>query len=335
MDRGVHLAALAAWQAWNSARTGSGWEWTPERVGVVAGTSRGPVEIWSDLVDSARQHRKAPSLAPASAIAGLSGALSILLNARGPCFTVSAACASSASAIILGAQQLLLGEADVVVVGGAEAPLYEPLLCQLDAAGLLGTAATPEKACRPFDVTRNGTVLGEGAAFLILETEAGARQRGANILAHLSGWAMSSEAHDRVGLDATGESLARIMTQAIHRSSLVPGEIGYINLHGTGTRLNDLAEAHAVQRVFGAEVLCSSTKPVTGHCMGASAALEAVIAIESLRRQVVPPSANCQQQDAACAIHLVREKASAFRARAVMSTSLGLWGHQAALVFSR
>jgi 3-oxoacyl-[acyl-carrier-protein] synthase II len=178
-------------------------------------------------------------------------------------------------------------------------------------------------------------MLGEGAGFLVLETLAAARQRGVEPLALLAGWFIGAEGRERAGMDSSGEGLARVLRESLAAASLVPAEVGYLNLHGTGTRLNDLAEAQAVRIVFGDDGPpgCSSTKPITGHCMGAGAALEAIISIEALRRQLLPPSANCDQPDPECAIDLVRGQPRPAAVRAALSLSSGFWGNQGALVF--
>lgn len=335
LDRSAALALSAAEAAWQSASLPHG-SLPPERTGIIVGTSRGPMEIWQDMAETRRQPRRVPSWATHSAIASLSGVLSLALRAQGPVLTVSAACASAAAALAVGAQQLLTGAADVVLAGGAEAPLNPVLLAQLDAAGLLGQHENPALACRPFDAHRNGTVPGEGAAFLVLETLASAQRRQANILARLQGWALGAEAGNKAGMDKTGATLTRLMRQALAAAGLAAADIGYLNLHGTGTRLNDVVEAKAVREVFGhrADFWCSSTKPITGHCMGAAAALEAVITIQALRRQTAPPSANCLVPDAACELPLAKHP-QPFTARAAISTSAGLWGNQACLVFGR
>jgi 3-oxoacyl-(acyl-carrier-protein) synthase len=260
----------------------------------------------------------------------------VTLGACGPALTVSAACASAAAAIALAAEQLLLGHAEVALAGGAEAPLHPLVLAQLTAAGVLGEAASADLICRPFDRNRNGTVLGEGAAFLVIETEAGARKRGATMLARVSGWAFGAEGGERTGISEDAASLVRTMQKSLALAGLKPDEIGYVNAHGTGTELNDRQETVACQRVFGAQTPpTSSIKPVTGHCMGAAAALEAVVCIEVLRRGMLPPTPNWQTPDPACALDIIAGKARAASVQHVISNSSGFWGNNATLIFSR
>jgi len=178
-------------------------------------------------------------------------------------------------------------------------------------------------------------VLGEGAGFLVLESQASAQRRGANILARLAGWALAAEGGERVGMDATGASLSRVLTEALTLAGMAPTELGYVNAHGTGTVLNDRAEANALRLALGdaaARVPCSSTKAVTGHCLGASAALEAVIAIQAIREGRLPGTANCDSMDPGVKLNLLRGSVAA-PVESAMSVSAGFWGNQAALVF--
>jgi 3-oxoacyl-[acyl-carrier-protein] synthase II len=247
---------------------------------------------------------------------------------------VAASCASAAVAIAQGAEQILLGKVDAVLVGGTEAPLQAEALRQYKAAGVLATHEHPAEACRPFDLARNGLVLGEGSAFLFLESLDSARRRGARPLGHLRGWSYASEASSRTA--TAGAGLVHVMNEALRLAHLAPSAIDYINLHGTGTEQGDFAEAEAVAEVFHEhpDVPCSSTKPITGHCLGATPALEAVISIEALRAQRIPLSANCPNQDPCCRIHLQKDAARPAALRNVMSNSLGFWGQYASLVFS-
>jgi 3-oxoacyl-(acyl-carrier-protein) synthase len=251
---------------------------------------------------------------------------------------VSAACASAAAAVGLAADQILLGRAEWVLAGGAEAPLHELCVKQLLAAGVLGSHPDPRLACRPFDVSRNGTVLGEGAAFLVLESLASARRRGARVHARLAGWAAGADGRHCTAPREDGQGLLRVMQQALARAGATPSRLDYINAHGTGTRRNDPLEVVALRGLLGerlAAVPCSSTKPVTGHCLGAAAAVEAVVCVLALQRQTVPPTAACDRSDPECPIDVVPGEARPAPLRLVMSNSLGFWGNNAALVFSR
>ncbi|MCX8157692.1 MAG: beta-ketoacyl-[acyl-carrier-protein] synthase family protein [Verrucomicrobiae bacterium] len=335
LDRSARLGFAAALEAWHDARLHEIAP-PPRRIGVITASSRGTVEVWEKAFAALHQGQTPPSFIASTTIAHLSGALSLHLNLQGPMLAASATCASSAAALALAAQQLLTGAADVILAGGAEAPLHPVVLQGFDTAGLLAHHPDPAQACRPFDLHRNGTVLGEGAGFLVLETLESARRRGATIYGQLAGWALGAEAYDRAGMHPDGQALAQVIHEALAVAGLPPGAIGYLNLHGTGTQLNDASEARAVQHVFGppaAQPPASSTKPVFGHCMGAGAALEAIVCLEAQRHQLLPPAVNCPQPDPHCPIALARSPAPPRPIQATLSLSAGFWGAQAALVF--
>jgi 3-oxoacyl-[acyl-carrier-protein] synthase II len=336
LDRCVQLAWIAARQAWQQA----GLENVASRaeIGLMIGSSRGPITRFERAFKRLETRRYPPSLSAVCTFGSLSGALAQALRLGGPTATVSATCASAAYAIAFGAEQILLGKAGIMLVGGTETPLHAVALAQLHSAGVLGTHKNPQMACRPFDVTRNGLALGEGSAFVVLESAQSAARRGAQVLAQLSGWSTTVDHSGRSGVREDGAGMVEAASQALKLARLKPPQIDHVNLHGTGTRLNDLAEARAVRQVFGkhAESLpCISSKPITGHCLGATPALEAVLCIEALRRQAVPPTANCHHLDPECGLDLVNGAARTARLDHVMSNSLGFWGYHASLIFSR
>jgi 3-oxoacyl-(acyl-carrier-protein) synthase len=226
--------------------------------------------------------------------------------------------------------------ADIVLAGVAEAPLHDVLLAQLASAGVLGTNPDPARACLPFDANRNGTVVGEGAAFLVLESLGSARRRGARVYARFAGWSMNSEPAQRTGISERSEGLQRAMRRAVSMAGLTFADLDYINAHGTGTAMNDRAESLAIAQCNTGQkkVRTSSTKAVTGHCMGAGSAIEAVISILALERQILPPSANCFTQADDCPVELVRDSSRPAEVRAVLTNSLGFWGNHASLVFT-
>lgn len=336
LDRGAQMALAAADQAWAQAGLGDGGI-SPERIGVVIGTSRGPLEKTALSMNAGHLARILPSFSASCTIGSFGGAISQFLAIYGPSCTVSATCASAAAAIAFGAEQILLGLADVMLVGGADAALHPVIIAPLDAAGVLGSDDDPSKTCRPFDRTRNGICLGEGAGILVLESGRSARQRGAKTLGRLVGWAKGVENAGRAGVGQGGAMLANTMNRALHAAGLSPDAIDYLNTHGTGTVANDVAEATAIRKVFGdppSTPPCSSTKPVTGHCLGATPAMEAILCLQALQHQTIPPTANCHDQDPACAIDTVPLHARETSLKTVMSTSLGFWGNHAALVFA-
>lgn len=335
MDRCVQLGWLAANEAWRQADPGGAYP--ASRLGVMIGSSRGPLGKIHESFTRLGEKNYPPSLSADSTFAVLSGVLAQQLKLNGPGAAISATCASSAFALGLAAEQILLGKADGMLVGGAEAPVHPLVLAQLQAAGVLGSHEAAPKTCRPFDAARDGMVLGEGSAFLMLESARTATARGAKVLARFAGWGLGLDNSGRTGVDETGAGLLLVMQQALKLARLAPEQIGYINAHGTGTKLNDVAEAHAVRRLLGshaAMVPCSSTKPVTGHCLGATPALEAVICIEALRRQIVPPNANLSHPDPHCPLEQLPVTARPASISTVISNSLGFWGHHAALLFT-
>jgi 3-oxoacyl-(acyl-carrier-protein) synthase len=336
MDRSVQLGWIAANQALGVA--GLGTDRSPLTIGVMAGASRGPVSKLAEGFARVNSRRYPPTLSADCTFASLSGVLAQALDLTGPSATVSATCASGAFAIAFAAEQILLGKADAMLVGAAEAPLVPAVIAQLHAAGVVGSHTEAALTCRPFDATRNGLCLGEGSGFLVLESVQAARRRGAIPLAQLSGWGLCVDDSGRAGVSESGRGLIDSASQALTAAGLATAAIDYVNTHGTGTRLNDTVEAHALRRLFGsrADTLpCTSTKPITGHCLGATPALEAVLAIEALRRQIVPPTANCHQPDPACPINMQPLVARPARLNHVMSNSLGFWGYHASLIFSR
>ncbi|MFO1477304.1 MAG: beta-ketoacyl-[acyl-carrier-protein] synthase family protein [Verrucomicrobiota bacterium] len=335
-DRAVQMAWMAAGQAWQQAGLSNAYP--PERVGVAIGSSRGPIGKVCDSLGFLAGKKYPPSFGPDSTFACLSGALAQSLNLKGPGATFSATCASAAFAIGYAAEQILLGKADAMLVGGSEAPLHPVVLAQLQAAGVLGFHEDATLACRPFDQARNGIVLGEGSGFLVLESMAGISKRGVEPLARLAGWATGLDKCGRTGVDETGSGLLRLMREALQVAEMSAGQVDYINAHGTGTLLNDQAEARAVHELLGeraAEVPCSSTKPVTGHCLGATPALEAILCVEALRHQIIPPTATCREQDPLCPIHVQPLVSRPANISTILSNSLGFWGYHAVLVFSK
>jgi 3-oxoacyl-[acyl-carrier-protein] synthase II len=328
------MALSAANQAWKQA--GLSGAYPDERVGVMVGSSRGPLGKISESFERLGNGGLLPALSAQSSIASLAGALAQNFTLKGPGALIAATCASGAFASAFAAEQILLGKADAMLVGGAEAPLHAVVLAQLQSAGVLGSHEDVRKTCRPFDATRNGMVLGEGSAFFVLEPARLAARRGVPALARLAGWAVGIDDSGRTGVNVDGSGLTQVMTGALHLAGFSPGDIDCIDAHGSGTVVNDVAEARAVSRLFGdRSIPCSSTKPVTGHCLGATPALEAVLCIEALRRQMVLPTANCERLDPKCPIRVVTGEAQPRALAAVMSNSLGFWGYHASLIFAR
>jgi len=337
MDVGTQMAAIAALEAASSAGLDSA---SPSRIGVVTGTSRGPMRKW---IEAEQRHqsgrRMLPSLSAHSTVSCTSGLIAQELGAGGPSMTLSATCASAAVAIATAAEQILLGKADIVLAGGADRGTDQLVVEQMRSARVLGShLEDPSLACRPFDRDRTGMVLGDGAGFLVLESAASAAARGAVPMGMLRGWASATGSAGRSAVEADGSVLAGVLQEALALAEASPSEVGYINAHGTGTTLNDLGEVAAYRRVLGRHAsTCpiSSTKPVTGHCLGATGALEALLCLKALQHGLAPPTAGLTNPDPKFAgLRLVQNEAVSLAGKFAVSCSSGFWSKHAALVFS-
>jgi 3-oxoacyl-[acyl-carrier-protein] synthase II len=258
----------------------------------------------------------------------------------GPQFTISTACSSSAHA--LGQALLLLraGRVDVVLAGGAEAPISPLTFAGFDQLRAMSVRnEDPRSACRPFSRDRDGFVMGEGAAVLVLETEEHAHRRGANPYAEFAGYGASGGGYHLVAPDPTGRDAAAAMEQAIRDAALQPHQIGAINAHGTATSLNDAAESQAIRRVFGKHgerIPVNATKAITGHLLGASGALEAALSVLTVRTGQLPPILTYAiEPDHACRLNLITTGGISCQPQAVLSNSFGFGNNNAALVFKR
>ncbi|MCX7712544.1 MAG: beta-ketoacyl-[acyl-carrier-protein] synthase family protein [Chthoniobacterales bacterium] len=337
-DRMVKLGLLAAERAWLDAGLVSG-GYLPDRIAVCAGTGRGPMErIWQ-LSEKVREGGKVrPGFAAETSVASLHGAVAGVVGARGVGLTLANACASGGCAIALGASLLAAGEADVVLAGGSDAGLHPFLVRQMLAAGILDRRLPPAPVCCPYSAEADGTILGEGAAFLVLEREEGAKRRGAGVRGWLAGWGIASEGSCE-HVEAGGGRALRIATRvALERGGIEFNEVGYVNTHGTGTRVNDDVEVEFLWEFLGSgnkKAKWSSTKPVTGHCLGATGALEAAVCIESLRAGVAPVNWNCEKKRDDLPEGLVLKSGERIPGRYTISLSYGFWGSGVCLVFGR
>ncbi len=337
LDPGAQFALQAAHQAARQAQLFTG---IPDntRFGVICGTSRGPKQKWEEAHALLRAGRRVkPVMAATMTLAAAAGALAQVLGARGPSWMVSAACASGAFAIAAAAEQIALGRADIMLAGGADDALNAVVFAGLEAAGVLAHGSDDAKSlCRPFCQGRTGLVPGNGAGMLVLESLTSAERRGVTPPAVLSGWGLAMDPDGLAGMTADGAGLQRTMRTALSLAGLAPGNIGYINTHGTGTRTNDAAEAAAIAAVFGPDTPpCSSSKPVTGHCLGATPALEAILCLEALRRRSLPPAFPCDGIDSACAALTFSSGGERNELRHTLSNSTAFWGFQASLLISR
>ena len=251
---------------------------------------------------------------------------------HGPRLTIMTACSSSATAIGYAGDLIRLGRVSCAVAGGAEG------LCRLTYSGFNALRALSPEPCRPFDVARKGISLGEGAAVLVLEEAERARARGATIFGYLAGWGITADAHHMTAPHPEGDGAARAMQAALTDAGLSPEAIDYINAHGTGTTQNDVAEAAAIRRVFGAQAMrvpVSSTKSMLGHTLGAAGAVEAVVSLLGLRGGYLPPTVHLETPDPAFGLDLIGPSARMVQAEAVLSSSFAFGGNNTVLVFQR
>ena len=270
----------------------------------------------------------------------VSGNIAILTGSTGPNMAVIAACATGAGAVGEASEIIRRGDAEIMIAGAAEAPLNPVLYPALNALRAIASPGEDSStACRPFDLHRDGFVVAEGAGALVLESLEHAQRRGAEIYAEVAGYGSSNDAFDMVAAKEDGAGPVLAMEMALRKSRLDPNSIGYVNAHGTATPLNDRVETHALKRVFGKHAYrfaVSSTKSMTGHMMGAAGAIEAVFTVLALRDQILPPTMHYEVPDPDCDLDYVPNVARLVsNLDAALSTSIGLGGHNAALIFSR
>lgn len=267
------------------------------------------------------------------------GMIAIEHGAKGPNFCVTSACASAAHALGEAAEWIRRGDASVVIAGGTEASVCALGIGSFNAMQALSTRNDePARASRPFDRTRDGFVMGEGAAIVVLEELEAARRRGAHIYAELSGYGATADASHVTAPDPHGDGARRSVVRALQRAGADPADVDYINAHGTGTPLNDAAETRAVKAALGAAagtIPMSSTKSMHGHLLGAAGALEAVITVLAMRDQFVPPTINLDDPDPECDLDYVPGQGRAHPIDLAISTSFGFGGHNACLAFRR
>lgn len=337
-DRCTQMALLAVSRAWEQAGFAVNPPDAPHRVAVVVGSSRGPVRKSTEAYQKKTARHTLPSLAAESTSACLHGRITSMIQSEGPAYTLTTACSSGAHALALAAEHLLSGSVDIVVAGGVDAPLHAPLIRQFLASGILDPALSPGAVCRPFDQTAAGTILGEAAGFFVMERLDSARKKERPILGCLAGWGLATNGR-ATSAEAPGfDSLLRASTLALERANANISEIAYVNTHGTGTRLNDDLEMLwlcNMEKQRGHDLPCGSTKPVTGHCLGATPVLESSIVISALQEGFAPPSANCLNPAAGAPQGLILEKSQPIEGNLILSNSLGFWGSAASLVFAK
>jgi 3-oxoacyl-[acyl-carrier-protein] synthase II len=337
MDRFVQYAVVATHEALRSAGLGDSLP-DAERVGVIVGSGIGGMETFEEQHANLLQKghkRVSPFFIPMMISDMAAGQVSITFGLKGPNFATVSACASGAHAIGEALRLLRAGDADVMLAGGAEATITPMAVAGFGNMRALSTRNDdPQRASRPFDVERDGFVIGEGAGILVLETEAHAQARGAQPICELAGYGASGDAYHITAPCVDGEGAARAMKRALADAAMPAEDVGYINAHGTSTPAGDPIEVTAVKSVFceHARKLCmGSTKSMTGHLLGAAGGLEAVVCALALQRGVVPPTINLESPDPQCDLDLVPNTARNMKLKAVISNSFGFGGHNVSL----
>ena len=341
MDRFTQFATAATSEALEQAGLKID-ESNRDRVGILIGTGIGGIGTLLDQVDVMGQRgpeRVSPFLIPMMISDSAAGMLAIRLGARGPNMSIATACASGNNAIGEATEMIRRGSADVMIAGASEAALVPLAMAGMNVMTALSTRNDdPQSASRPFDRDRDGFLMGEGAGILILESIEHAQARGANILAELSGYGTTDDAHHISAPAENGAGAAISMKLALDDAALDIMDIGYINAHGTSTPLNDKSETAAIKTVFGEQayqIPVSSTKSMTGHLLGASGAVEAAFAVMAIREGMLPPTINYHTPDPECDLDYVPNEPRKASPKNVMSNSFGFGGHNATLVISR
>ena len=343
MDRFIHFGLVAATQAVED----SGWMPEDEEgrcaTGVMIGSGIGGLETIfeaSALVIQGKARRLSPFFIPSALINLASGHLSIKYGFKGPNHSAVTACATGVHAIGDAARLIMLGDADVMVAGGAEAAVNQLGIAGFCAARALSTGfnETPARASRPWDKDRDGFVMGEGAGIVVLEEYEHAKKRGAKIYAEVGGYGMSGDAHHITAPAEGHDGAFRAMKAALKNGGVTPEQIQYVNAHGTSTPLGDDLELEAVERFFGDSakgLAMSSTKSATGHLLGAAGAIEAIFSILAVRDNVAPPTLNLDEPSRESVIDRVAKQAQQRRIDMALSNSFGFGGTNASIIFKR
>ena len=341
MDRFSQLAMVAAQEALNSAQLNID-ETNEHRVSVMITSGIGGIITISEQINVMRDKgptRISPFLVPMMLPDMASGQVSMKLGAKGPNFAVISACASGGDSIGIASEFIKSNRVDIVLAGGSEAAI-----CPIGVAGfnachaLSKNNSSPKQASKPFDKNRDGFVLSEGAAVLVLESRESANKRGVNILATMAGYGSSADANHITQPAPGGEGGVRAMNEAILNAEINANQIDYINAHGTSTPLNDKFETMAMKTVFGTDInkiAISSTKSMTGHLLGASGAVEAAISVKSLNENIIPPTINLNDSDPDCDLNYTPNKSLQKNLSYTMSNSFGFGGHNCSLIFSK
>ena len=346
-QRKVDDFILYAMAAAAQAVADSGWQPKDtegrERTGVMIGSGIGGLSTIADTAIVLKERgprRVSPFFIPAALINLASGQVSIRYGFKGPNHSVVTACSTGAHAIGDAARLIQWGDADVMIAGGAESPICEIGIAGFNACKALSTKRgnEPERASRPYDIDRDGFVMGEGAGVLVLEEYEHAKARGAKIYAEVLGYGLSGDAYHITAPSEDGEGGERAMRAALKRAGLAPSAVDYINAHGTSTPAGDLAETMGIKHVFGAhasKLMVSSTKSMTGHLLGAAGGVEAVFSTMAIHAGVVPPTINLDHPSEGCDLDYVAHVAREARVDIALSNSFGFGGTNGTLIFKR
>ncbi len=341
LERFMQLAVVAAREALADAGLEIN-DQNTERVAVVIGSGIGGALSLADhtrIYDAKGPKRVSPIFVPMALVDSAAGMVAIDQQIKGPNMAVVSACATGTNAVGEASELIKRGDADAVVCGGVEAALSPLTFAGFNVMGALSTRNDdPATACRPFDATRDGFVMSEGAGILVIELEEHAKARGAKIYGQVVGYGTSADAVHFAAPDADGAGIARSMRWALRKADLQPDGIDYINAHGTGTKLNDPTETSAIKQVFGEHaynIPVSSTKSMIGHMLGGSGAIEIIFCVMAINDNVVPPTMHLNTPDPACDLDYVANCTRPKRVHTALSNSMGLGGHNASVIISR
>ncbi len=342
MDRYVQLAVAASKRALENAKLNVKEDTDPERVGVYVSSGIGGLSTWEEqhnILLEKGPKRVSPFFIPMMIANMASGQISMLTGAKGPNSTAVTACASGTHSIGDSLRIIQHGDADVMICGGAEATIAPTGMAGFCALRAMSTRNDePEKASRPFDVDRDGFVMGEGAGVLILESLDHALARGANIYGEVIGYGMSADAHHMTDPAPGGEGAARCMIKALQDAGIKPEDVDYINAHGTSTPVGDKGESQAIKTAFGEhayKLAVSSTKSMTGHLLGAAGAVEAVICALTIQHGKIAPTINIDEQDPECDLDYVPNTPREAKVNIAVNNSFGFGGHNATIVLKK
>ena len=341
MDRFAQFAAVAAQQACAQAGLERGTV-DPYRVGVIIGSGIGGISTLSqqhEILIERGPKRVSPFLIPMMLGDMASAQVSMVTGSMGANYCLVSSCSSGADALGQAWAMIRRGQEDIVLAGGSEAPLVPVAVAGFNALRALSRFnENPAGASRPFDVNRDGFVMGEGAAVLVLESEESAKKRGATILGEIKGYAATSDAHHLTEPLASGESAARAMTKALEEAGVTAADVDYVNAHGTSTPLNDRHETAAIKVALGEDayrVPVSSTKSMTGHLLGSGGALEACFCLLGMENSIIPPTINLKEADPSCDLDYTPNTARPQELNVTVSNSFGFGGHNSVLVFGK